>query len=345
MSSRVRLARNIRNLAFPGWAKKAERIRTLETVRIAIQSLPEMSSAFAESMDNLATVDKQILVERHLISREHAAKSAGSGLVLNKDESLCVMINEEDHLRMQALRPGLQLKQAWVALDRFDSDLEKRIDYAFSPELGYLTACPTNLGTGIRVSAMLHLPGLVLAEQVNQIIQSVNKLGLAVRGLYGEGTEALGNVFQVSNQMTLGETETDIVERLNKVLLQIIEHEENARGVLLEKKPKMVLNHIGRAYGILANAHSISSKETMNLLSLMRLGIDLGQFPSTERSLIDELFIITQPAHLQKRFSEKLSADERDLLRADMLRARLRDVGRPNPETGGPSGPLDKTSE
>jgi protein arginine kinase len=345
MSSRVRLARNIRNLAFPGWAKKAERIRTLETVQAAITSLPDMEGAFADSMDNLATVDKQILVERHLISREHAAKSAGSGLVLNKEESLCVMINEEDHLRMQALRPGLQIKQAWVAIDRFDSELEKRIEYAFSPELGYLTACPTNLGTGIRVSAMLHLPGLVLAEQINQIIQSVNKLGLAVRGLYGEGTEALGNVFQVSNQMTLGETETDIVERLNKVLLQIIEHEENARDVLLEKKPKMVLNHIGRAYGILANAHSISSKETMNLLSLMRLGIDLGQFPSTERSLIDELFIITQPAHLQKRFSEKLAADERDLLRADMLRERLRDVGRPSPNARGSSGPLDKTSE
>ncbi|MGC3961472.1 MAG: hypothetical protein QM813_27170 [Verrucomicrobiota bacterium] len=166
--------------------------------------------------------------------------------------------------------------------------------------MGYLTACPTNLGTGIRVSAMLHLPGLVLAEQINPIIQSVNKLGLAVRGLYGEGTEALGNVFQVSNQMTLGEAESSIVERLEKVLAQIIEHEENARASLLEKKPKMVYNHIGRAYGILANAHSISSKETMNLLSLMRLGVEMGLFPKTDGSLVDELFIMTQPAHLQK---------------------------------------------
>ena len=199
-----------------------------------------MKDAFSESMDNLSTLDKQILVERHLISREHAAKSAGSGLVLNRDETLCVMINEEDHLRMQALRPGLQLRQAWTAIDQADSALEKKLDYAFSPELGYLTACPTNIGTGIRVSAMLHLPGLVLAEQINPIIQSVNKLGLAVRGLYGEGTEALGNVFQVSNQMTLGEAESAIVERLEKVLAQIIEHEENARATLLEKKPKMV---------------------------------------------------------------------------------------------------------
>jgi protein arginine kinase len=217
MSSRVRLARNIKDGAFPGWAKKPERVRVLEIIRPAVESLPEMKGAFSETMDNLSALDKQILVERHLVSREHAAKSAGSGLVINTDETLAVMINEEDHLRMQALRPGLQIRQAWQALDRLDSELERKLPYAFSNDLGYLTACPTNLGTGIRVSAMLHLPGLVLAEQINPIIQSVNKLGLAVRGLYGEGTEALGNVFQVSNQMTLGETETSIVERLEKV--------------------------------------------------------------------------------------------------------------------------------
>jgi len=329
MSSRVRLARNVRDAAFPGWAKKPERVKILEMIRPAVESLPEMKGAFSEAMDNLGALDKQILVERHLISREHAAKSSGSGLVLNREESFCVMINEEDHLRMQALRPGLQLRQAWGAIDHLDSELEKKLDYAFDNELGYLTACPTNLGTGIRVSAMLHLPGLVLGEQINPIIQSVNKLGLAVRGLYGEGTEALGNVFQVSNQMTLGETETTIVERLEKVLAQIIEHEENARQTLMEKKPKVVFNHIGRAYGILANAHSISSKETMNLLSLMRLGVDMGLFPGAERSLVDELFILTQPAHLQKQFSDKLSAEERDLLRADMVRERLKNVSRP----------------
>jgi protein arginine kinase len=343
MSSRVRLARNLKDAAFPGWAKKPERIRVLEMLRPAVEGLPEMKDAFSEAMDNLSTLDKQILVERHLISREHAAKSAGSGLVLNRDETLCFMINEEDHLRMQSLRPGLQLRQAWTTIDQADSALEKKLEYAFSPELGYLTACPTNLGTGIRVSAMLHLPGLVLAEQINPIIQSVNKLGLAVRGLYGEGTEALGNVFQVSNQMTLGESESAIVERLEKVLAQIIEHEENARATLLEKKPKMVYNHIGRAYGILANAHSISSKETMNLLSLMRLGVDVGVFPGVDRSLVDELFILTQPAHLQKQHSEKLSAEERDLLRADMVRERLKSVSRPIAKpSGSPGSGLDK---
>ena len=329
MSSRVRLARNLREASFPGWAKKPERVKILETILPAVSALPEMADSFAEAMDNLTALDKQILVERHLISREHAAKNVGSGIVLNREESFCVMINEEDHLRMQALRPGFQIREAWNAIDRLDSTLEKKLNFVFDNELGYLTACPTNLGTGIRVSAMLHLPGLVLAEQINPIIQSVNKLGLAVRGLYGEGTEALGNIFQVSNQMTLGESETAIVERLEKVLSQIIEHEENARQTLLEKKPKTVFNHVGRAYGVLANAHSISSKETMNLLSLLRLGIDLGSFPGTERALVDELFLTTQPAHLQKQISDKLSAEERDLIRADMVRERLKGVNRP----------------
>jgi protein arginine kinase len=346
ISSRVRLARNLKEAAFPGWAKRPERIRVLEQIRPAVEGLPEMRDSFSESMDNLPVLDKQILVERHLISREHAAKKEGSGLVLNREESLCVMINEEDHLRMQALRPGLQLKQAWLAIDQVDSALEQKLDYAFSGEFGYLTACPTNLGTGIRVSAMLHLPGLVLSEQINPIIQSVNRLQLAVRGLYGEGTEALGNLFQVSNQQTLGETETTIVERLDKVLSQIMEHEENARATLLEKKPKMVYNHIGRAYGILANAHSIASKETMNLLSLMRLGMDLELFPGWDRSLTDELFILTQPAHLQKLHSDKLTAEERDLLRADMIREHLKNVSRPiTRPTGSEGDKLDKPGQ
>lgn len=329
MSSRVRLARNVNGHSFPGWAKKAERVKILEEIRPAIEELSQLGDHFSDSMDNLSTLEKQILVERHLISREHAAKSAGSGLVVNKDETLSVMINEEDHLRMQALRPGFQLEAAWEAIDDVDSELEKKLSFAFSGELGYKTACPTNLGTAIRISAMLHLPGLVLSEQINQIVQAVNKLGLAVRGLYGEGTEALGNVFQVSNQMTLGESETDIIARLSKVIRQMIEHEENARETLLEKKPKVVLNHIGRAYGILSNAHSIASKETMNLLSLIRLGCDFHLFPEDNQALIDELFITTQPAHLQRNFQDKLSAEERDLIRADMLRESLRPLPRP----------------
>jgi len=219
LSSRVRLARNLATTPFPGWAKKSVRVETFKNIRNNVMEVEPMRDGFHAGMEELSTLDKQLLVERHFISREHAAKTAGSGMVLSNNEALCVMINEEDHLRMQALLPGLQVDKAWTAIDQFDTALESSLNYAFCKRRGYLTACPTNLGTGIRVSAMLHLPGLVLSEQINQIIQAVNKLGLAVRGLHGEGTEALGNVFQVSNQMTLGETESDIVERLNKVLL------------------------------------------------------------------------------------------------------------------------------
>jgi protein arginine kinase len=330
LMTRIRLARNVVGHSFPGWAKGAQREQILTTCRDAVARLPQMKRCFNFAVSDLGELERQILVERHLISREHAAKGVGSGLVLNSEESFCVMINEEDHLRMQALRPGLQLKQAWLALDGLDTALQERVEFAFSDQYGFLTACPTNLGTGIRVSAMLHLPGLVLAEQINQIIQAVNKLGLAVRGLYGEGTEALGNIFQVSNQQTLGESESEIVERLNKVLLQIIEHEENARLSQIEKKPKVLLNHVGRAYGILANAHSISSKETMNLLSLLRLGGDLGLFTDLPKALVDELFLLSQPAHLQLRVTDKLDAEQRDALRADMLRERLRTVQPPD---------------
>ena len=332
LSSRVRLARNLTQVPFPGHARKAERMKALELLMPVVAALPQMDpEPFAEGMDKLTASDKQLLVERHIISREHALKSGGSGLVLNREESLSVMVNEEDHMRMQALRPGLQLRQAWVALDAVDDALQEQLEFAFSPTYGYLTACPTNLGTGIRVSAMLHLPGLVLAEQINQIIQAVNKLGLAVRGLYGEGTEALGNIFQVSNQQTLGESEAEIVERLNKVVLQIIEHEGNARLAQLEKKPTVLLNHIGRAYGNLRHAHSISSKETMNLLSLLRLGADLGMFGAVERAFVDELFLMSQPAHLQTAHPSKLDAEQRDTVRATMLRERMESVPLPGP--------------
>lgn len=337
LSSRVRLARNLQSFAFPGTAKKNQRQKILDSVRPAVEVLKVMGGAFSTSMDSLSALDKTTLVERHLISREHAARNVGSGLVLNKEETLCVMINEEDHLRIQALLPGLQIKQAWKAVDAVDTQLEKALDYAFSSRFGFLTACPTNLGTAIRVSAMLHLPGLVLSEQINPIIQSVNKLTLAVRGLYGEGTEALGNIFQVSNQMTLGETEGSIVERLEKVVKQIIEHESNARETLLERSPKTVYNHIGRAYGVLANAHNISSKEAMNMLSFLRLGLELGYFPGIESCVVDELFLLTQPAHLQRLHAGKLNGEERDLLRADLLRQRLKDVNRPvMPESTAP---------
>ncbi len=332
LSSRVRLARNIDGAPFPGWAKRKSKIELMEQVLPVVESLGAFEDGFSESMDALKSQEKQLLVERHLISRELAAKGAGSAVVISKDESFCIMVNEEDHLRMQAICPGLQIEEAWKAVDSLDSELEDQLSYAFSSEFGYLTACPTNVGTAIRVSAMLHLPGLVLAEQVNQVVNSVNKLGLAVRGFYGEGTDTLGHVFQISNQMTLGESEPEIVQRLNKVLLQIIENEKNAREKLIDEKPETLWNHIGRAYGTLSNAYSISSKETMNLLSLLRLGVELGYFKDLSIHKIDELFIVTQPNHLQQETDGKLNPDARDLLRADILRERLASVGRPNPK-------------
>src|SRR5436190_13029007 len=267
-----------------------------------------MQDSFSELLQDLSALEKQVLVERHLISREHAAKGVGSAVVMNRKQTLSIMINEEDHLRMQAIRAGLQLKKVFQMIDKVDSALEDKLDFAFHTQLGYLTACPTNVGTGMRASAMVHLPALVLSEQINQVIQAVNKIGLAVRGVYGEGTEALGNLFQVSNQITLGEEESESISRLNKVIEQIIHHEQNARQSLLQKKPVTLFDNIGRAYGILRYAHSMASKEALNLLSYLKLGVDLGFFASEQRGVIDELFIETQPAHLQKSTAQKLQA-------------------------------------
>src|SRR3954454_2586517 len=330
ISSRVRLARNLRNRAFPGWAKKAERTSILEHIRARVEELPEMQDAFSEGLQDLAALDKQVLVERHLISREHAAKGAGSAVVVNRRQTLSVMINEEDHLRMQSIRSGLQLKQAFKLVDKIDTALESKLDFAFDPRLGYLTACPTNVGTGMRASAMLHLPGLVLSELINQVIQAVNKIGLAVRGLYGEGTEAMGNLFQISNQTTLGEKEDEIVNRLSKVIETIIEKDHDARQMLFQRKSNTLWDQIGRAYGVLTFAHAMTSKQSLNLLSIMKLGIDLGAFPEDRRLPIDELFIETQPAHLQKSSQQKLNAEERDHLRAQIIRERLRVFPKPD---------------
>ena len=347
ISSRVRFARNLRNRAFPGWAKKAERTAILDLIRPRVEELPEMEDSFSELLQDLSALEKQVLVERHLISREHAAKGVGSAVVMNRRQTLSIMINEEDHLRMQSIRSGLQLKQAFKLVDKIDSALESKLEFAYDQRLGYLTACPTNVGTGMRASAMLHLPGLVLSELINQVIQAVSKIGLAVRGLYGEGTEAMGNLFQISNQTTLGEKEDEILSRLNKVIETIIEKEHDARQVLIQKKSNTLWDQIGRAYGVLTYAHAMSSKEALNLLSIIKLGVDLGAFPEDRRLPIDELFIDTQPAHLQKSSQQKLNAEERDHLRAQIIRERLKLFPKPdiskmaresgNGSTAGPS--------
>src|SRR5678816_2280618 len=344
ISSRVRLARNLKNHAFPGWAKKTERLQILETIKPIVEGLTEMSDAFSVYSQDLSALEKQVLVERHLISREHAAKGVGSAVVMNRKQTLSIMINEEAHLRMQSIRSGLQLKSAFKLVDKVDSTLEAKLDIAYDQHLGYLTACPTNVGTGMRASAMLHLPGLVLSDLINQVIQAVNKIGLAVRGLYGEGTEAMGNLFQISNQTTLGEKEDEIIARLTKVIETIIEKEHDARQMLIQKKPDTLWDQIGRAYGVLTYAHAMTSKEALNLLSVMKLGVDLGAFPEDRQLPVDELFIETQPAHLQKASQQKLNAEERDFLRAQIIRDRLKlfpkpDMGKvaPEPDDASPS--------
>ncbi|MFZ9937449.1 MAG: protein arginine kinase [Luteolibacter sp.] len=330
LTSRIRLARNLRGHPFPGWARREERSATLELMRRAVEALPVMKDAFSQELGNLNSVQKQVLVERHLISREHAARGNGSAAVIERRQTYSLMLNEEDHLRMQAIRPGLQLAPAYEALSELDSELEQSLEFAFDPQLGYLTTCPTNLGTGLRASAMLHLPALVLGDQIGQVLQAVNKIGLAVRGLYGEGTESLGNLYQISNQSTLGESEESIIRRLERVISEVATHERNAREKLLEDDPAMVADKIGRAYGILRHAHLIESKEALGHLSLLRFGGMLGFFPEGTVVLCDTLLMDIQPAHLQLHAGRQLQPEDRDALRAEIVRSRLQSLDSPD---------------
>ena len=330
LMTRVRLARNLARRSFPGWAGKPERAALLASCREAVAAAPQMKRAFSVAVDELSELERQILVERHLISRELCGSKGGAGVVISKDQAFSVMINEEDHLRIQVLRAGFQLKKAWNAINDFDSELEERLDYAFSPTLGYLTACPTNLGTAMRASAMMHLPALVISSQMEKVVRAVNQLGMVVRGLFGEGSDASGSIFQISNQSTLGEAEEAIIKRLGSVLTSIVEHEVNARTKLLEADANKLFDKIGRAYGILKNSHVLSSSEAMNLLSLLRLGVDLGVFPDTNRAMIDRLFIEAQPGHLQHAQKGKFDPNERDLLRAARLRAEFANLAQPS---------------
>lgn len=330
LMTRVRLARNLAGNPFPGWAKAAQRASVYATCREAIEATAPMKKGLSVAIAELSDLEKQILVERHLISRELSDAKAGSGVVINCDQAVSVMINEEDHLRIQVLRSGFQLKKAWSAINELDSALEDRLDYAYSPTLGYLTACPTNLGTAMRASAMMHLPALVISNQMEKVVRAVNQLGMVVRGLFGEGSDASGSIFQISNQTTLGESEEQIIKRLGSVLNSIIEHELNARQKLLEADAGKLFDKVGRAYGILQNGHILSSGEAMNLLSLIRLGIDLKVFPDTNRAIIDRLFIEAQPGHLQHAQKGQFEPGQRDLLRAGRLRTEFANFPRPS---------------
>lgn len=320
LSTRVRLARNLVGTPFPERASSSQRSDVLTRCAEQIGELPQMKHGAFFDVAELSDLEKQVLVERHLISRELCESESGSGVFINKDQTCSVMINEEDHLRIQFLKTGFSLRSVWKQIDRFDSSLESDLDVAFSHEFGYLTACPTNLGTALRASVMMHLPGLVISEHMDKVIRAVNQLGITVRGLFGEGSDATGHVFQISNQQTLGESEEEIMSRLGNVFKTIIDHEINARFKYLEENRARMLDQIGRAFGVLQNAHILNSNEAMNLLSLMRLAVDFQMLPEANRSDVDRLFIECQPGHIQHAAGEGIEPEARDLGRADKLR-------------------------
>lgn len=323
ISTRIRLARNLKDVAFPVCASKEELHKVELAVGLAVEKSKQIKKPVTIEMNSIDQIDAEVLLERRLISREFCSRRPNSTLVMSDHENLAVMINEEDHLRLQAIKPGFQLGQVWNDINSFETVLSSEIPFEFDINLGFLTSCPTNVGTGMRASVMLHLPGLVLAAQTAPLMQGVYKLGLAVRGILGEGTDNLGNLFQVSNQSTLGESEEDIIRRLEAVIVQIINHEKNARRKLLETRRDMLLDNIGRAYGILKYSYIISTKETLNSLSMLRLGVDMGVIRSVDIHTVNELFVTAQPAHLQKYAGKEVDSEERDKIRATFIRETL----------------------
>ncbi|MDD5595193.1 MAG: protein arginine kinase [Candidatus Omnitrophica bacterium] len=323
ISSRVRLARNLEEFPFPHWASKTQGEEVLKKIENAKAAIDFLNTATTFKLAELDNVDKQFLVERHLMSHEHAQKKNSKAVVIDDDEIIAIMVNEEDHLRIQVMQSGFNLFEAWDIINRIDDRLSKELNFAFLSEWGYLTACPTNTGTGMRGSVMLHLPALVMTRQINRVLAAISKLSFTTRGLYGEGTQATGNFFQISNQVSLGHSEEEIIENINGLIKQIIEQENQAREVLLSQSKALLEDRINRSFGILKSAHIISSQETIELLSMVRLGSDLGMIADVNRSRINELFIITQPAHLQKLENKKITSQDRDMKRAELVRSKL----------------------
>jgi len=323
ISSRIRLARNLAQFPFLSRADDAARADIESLLCDQLDGLPVRGTLTYFDVVHLENLDRQFLVERQLISREHAETQGARGVGVSAQENVSLMINEEDHLRMQVLRSGLALDDAWKEIDAIDDALEANIEYAFSDQLGYLTACPTNVGTGIRVSVMMHLPALVLTKEIQKVFQAMHKMRLAVRGLYGEGSQAMGDFYQISNQVTLGPSEIDLIEKLKEVVTGIIAYERRVRDALISENRQRLHDQVSRAYGILSSAQTITSEETMHLLSSVRMGINLGLVDGLAIPTINELFIQTQPAHLQKLRHESLESAERNIARASYLRQRL----------------------
>ena len=324
ISSRIRIARNLVDHHFLSKASATERDEVARKLFDAISASEFGKDTFYVDIDKTDSLDRQFLVERHLISRQHAESDGSRGVAISTVETLALMINEEDHLRIQVLRRGMNLDDAWKEMSRVDAALEALVKYAFHPQYGYLTACPTNVGTGLRVSVMLHLPALKLTNEIEKVFRAAKEMRLAVRGLYGEGTDAIGDFFQVSNQTTLGQTEAEILDGFKAhVIPSIVNYEQEARRVLKKEKLVALDDKVWRSLGLLENARAISSEEALFLLSHLRIGVVLERVRHIDLQAINELFIAIQSAHLQKRQGCKLDGEHRSIVRADFIRDRL----------------------
>ena len=323
ISSRIRLARNLADYPFISRATRPDRTQIEHVLRERILSIEASGDLLYLNVEELEGVDRQFLVERQLISREHAESQGARAVAIDGCEKFSLMINEEDHLRMQVMQSGLNLQSVWEQVNRLDDLIEEKVTFAFHERLGYLTACPTNVGTGMRVSVMLHLPALVITRQIDKVFRSLQKISLAVRGLYGEGSQAMGDFYQISNQITLGRTEAELIRQVAEIVPVIIDYERQARDFLIKESHENLHDRVSRAYGILRTAQTISSEETMHLLSSVRMGVNLGLIPDLEIPAINQLFIHTQPAHLQKLSGTELSTTDRNIERARYLRRHL----------------------
>jgi protein arginine kinase len=330
ISSRVRLARNLADYPFMNRATTQDRENIKKILRDRVLEVVPQADVFCVEIDKLEKIDCQFLVERHLISRELAEIQGARAAVIDTSEKYSLMINEEDHLRMQAMQSGLNLQSVWEQINRIDDAIESKVVYAFHDKYGYLTACPTNVGTGLRVSVMLHLPALVITRQIDKVFRSLQKINLAVRGLYGEGSQAMGDFYQISNQITLGRSEADLVKQVGDIVPVIIDYERQAREFLVKESHENLHDRVSRAYGILRTAQTISSEETMHLLSSVRMGVNLGLIQDLPIPTVNELFLRTQPAHLQKLVGGEMDTSDRNIERARFLRRLL------NKENGNP---------
>lgn len=323
ISTRIRLARNLAQFPFLPKCDDTTRAEIERILHDQIDRLKPRKPLEYLAVGDLDRLDRLLLVERQLISRELAEGHGARGVGFTRAENMSLMVNEEDHLRIQVIRCGLALDDCWQEINAIDDLLEEQISYAFNEQLGYLTACPTNVGTGIRVSVMLHLPALVLTKEIQKVFQALQKIGLAVRGLYGEGSQAMGDFYQISNQTTLGKSEDQIIRNLKDVIPNIIAYERRVRNTLIKEKKQDLHDQVSRAYGILRTAQTITSEETMQLLSSLRMGVSLGLIEDLQIPVVNELFIFTQPAHLQKLRHSVLESSERNIARAKYLRERL----------------------